>query len=158
MAYSPDPYIDDRPTGGDLVRVDEELRGIKGRITEEMEGTMPKVVPVQKVYPTGSSGINANASQTINLSEGTFQHYRVVQDTTFSFSVPSLEDGYVPFFTLRLTNGGNHNVSWPSGTRWPLGIPPVLSTEGPDMLVFYRPFPDSGFWEGILVASSMEAP
>lgn len=149
MAYSPDAYDTERPTGGDLVQIPEELRGIKERIGEETDGKMDRNLPIQKVDPTGSSGKTANGSTTVNLSNGTFQHYRVVSDVTFSFSVPTLPSDYVPFFVLRITNGGNHNVTWPSGTRWPLGIPPLLTEGGTDMLVFYRPYPGATFWEGV---------
>lgn len=157
MAYTPDASNVDRPTGGDLVQIPEELRALKVRIGEETAGKMDQGFPIQKVYPTGDTGVSAGSTQSIILSRGTFQHYRVVQDTTFNFDVPSLPEDYVPFFALKLTNGGNHNITWPSGTRFANGVFPLLTSNGSDVLVFYKASP-GGPWEGTLTSRDVKEP
>lgn len=158
MAYTPDATDVDRPTSGDLVEIPAELRAIKQRITEESAGKVDVDLPVQQVFPTGSTGSTANGATAVNLANGTFQHFSVVSNVTFSFTVPTLPaNNVVPFFTLRVTGGGNYTVTWPANTRWPVGIAPALST-GTDMLVFYKPYPTADFWEGILIGSNMSVP
>lgn len=157
MAYTPDASNVDRPTGGDLVQIPEELRAIKARIGQETAGKMDVALPVQKVYPIGSTGIATTATTTIDLSNGTFQHFRAVQDTTFSFSAPTLQPGYTPFFTLKLTNGGNHDITWPVGTKFPNGTNPLLTSDGVDILVFFQAYPGSP-WEGTLVMRDVKVP
>lgn len=158
MAYTPDAYNVDRPTGGDLVAVPEELRGIKERIGAEVAGKMSQSYPIQKIYPTTSSGQATTANTDINLANGTYQNFRVVADVAFSISVPTTESGYVPYLTLRLTNGGNHNVTWPSGTRWSNGAPPVLTPDGVDVIVMFKPFPSATIWEAALVMQNLQEP
>lgn len=152
--YTPDASNVDRPTGGDVVQITEELRAIKVRIGEETAGKMPLLVPRQVVNPTGSTGATATGATTINLATGTFQHINVVADTTLTFTAPTLANNEVPFFVLRVTGGGNYIITWPANTRWSTGLVPILST-GTDMLVFYKPYPSANFWEGILVGSDM---
>ena len=39
-------------------------------------------------------------------------------------------------YTLLAINFGAYAITWPSGTKWPGGTVPTLSTSGTDILVF----------------------
>ena len=52
-------------------------------------------------------------------------------------------------FTLLLTNGGAYTQTWFSGTKWPSGTAPTLTTSGLDILSFFTV--DGGAtWRGVL--------
>lgn len=69
----------------------------------------------------------------------------VTANTTFTISgTPS---NVAACFTLVLTNGGSHTVTWPSSVKWTEGTPPELIAAGIDVITFITP--DGGItWYG----------
>lgn len=61
----------------------------------------------------------------------------VTANTTFTISgTPS---NVAACFTLVLTNGGSHTVTWPSSVKWTEGTPPELIAAGIDVITFITP-------------------
>lgn len=61
----------------------------------------------------------------------------VTANTTFTISgTPS---NVAACFTLVLTNGGSHTVTWPSSVKWTEGMPPELIAAGIDVITFITP-------------------
>lgn len=61
----------------------------------------------------------------------------VTANTTFTISgTPS---NVAACFTLVLTNGGAHTVTWPSSVKWTEGTPPELIAAGIDVITFITP-------------------
>ena len=61
----------------------------------------------------------------------------VTANTTFTISgTPS---NVAACFTLILTNGGSHTVTWPSSVKWTEGTPPELIAAGIDVITFITP-------------------
>jgi len=71
---------------------------------------------------------------TINLANGTYFYGTVSGTTTFAVS-NNAASGSVSSFTLELTNGGSQALTWMSGTKWPGGVAPTLTSAGVDLLV-----------------------
>lgn len=102
-----------------------------------------EVIPVQGatqvfVQPietsSALSGCNGSTA-TINLTLGSYFECTVSAGAvTFAVSNPAAS-GLVSSFTLELTNGGSQTRTWMSGTKWPGGTPPTLTTSGVDLVV-----------------------
>lgn len=91
----------------------------------------------EKVNALGS----ISGTVAISSAEGNVATATVAGDVEFSFAT-TWPAGFASTLTLRLTNGGAHNVTWPAGAKWPLAVrlagggAPVLATEGDDWLTF----------------------
>ena len=80
------------------------------------------------------SGCNGSTA-TMNLTLGTYFYCTVsTGSTTFAVSNPA-STGLVSSFTLELTNGGSQTLTWMSGTKWPGGSAPTLTSSGVDLIV-----------------------
>ena len=70
----------------------------------------------------------------INLSTASTFTKTIISDTTFTISgVPASTSAV---FTLVLTNGGNHVVTYPTNMRWASGEVPTLTADGVDIITF----------------------
>jgi hypothetical protein len=79
-------------------------------------------------------GSSLSGTVTLNLASGTYFYGTLTGSTTFAVSNAAAA-GLVSSFTLELTNGGSQAVSWMSGTKWPSGTVPTLTSSGTDILV-----------------------
>lgn len=91
----------------------------------------------------------ALGSAVVDLSLGETFSYTVAGTTTFTFTNPLATANSSSGFVLQLTNGGSATVTWPASVDWPLGVAPVLTSAGVDVLVFLTL--DNGVtWRGVL--------
>ena len=72
----------------------------------------------------------------VDLEAGTVFTLSTSGNTTFTFSNPAAS-GTASAFTLRLTAGGTHTITWPASVDWAGGSAPDAPASGEtDVLVF----------------------
>lgn len=91
-----------------------------------------------KTFDVGYFGKTvAVAAKDISPVDGAVFTKTVTANTTFTISgTPS---NVAACFTLVLTNGGSHTVTWPSSVKWTEGTPPELIAAGIDVITFITP-------------------
>lgn len=113
--------------GGKLIVDDTVLRTNK-----------EQTITATKTFNTGYFGktVAVNAMD-ISPVDGAVFTKTVTANTTFTISgTPS---NVAACFTLVLTNGGSHTVTWPSSVKWTEGTPPELIAAGIDVITFITP-------------------
>lgn len=97
-----------------------------------------QTITATKTFNTGYFGktVAVNAMD-IRPVDGAVFTKTVSTNTTFTISgTPS---NVAACFTLVLTNGGSHTVTWPSSVKWTEGTPPELIAAGIDVITFITP-------------------
>jgi hypothetical protein len=150
MAYTPNAEDTTRPIGSDPpATLPAELRGIKARITSVDNSKQSKTTPLIIGSPAGDTSLTVTGATTINLANGVFFRHTAGANVTYTFTHPTLANNEIPAFLLRLTNGGNFTITFPT-LHWELGVVPTLTEDGIDLLAFYKPYPGATFWEAKL--------
>lgn len=73
----------------------------------------------------------------VDLEAGTVFTLTTSGDTTFTFSNPAAT-GTASRFTLEVTSGGSHTITWPASVRWPRDVVPTAPASGDtDVFVFW---------------------
>ena len=104
----------------------------------------------EKVNALGS----VSGTTSINYESGEVVTASATGAVTWSLTNPSAT-GLSCTFTLILTNGGVGTQTWMTGTKWPGGTPPTLTTSGVDILSFNTV--DAGTtWRGILAGADFK--
>ena len=85
----------------------------------------------EDIYTSALGSISG--AQNLDLSTANVFTATITGSTTFTLTNVPASGRFVPI-VLRLTNGGS-NVTWPSGSKWPNGSAPTLSTSGTDQIV-----------------------
>ena len=114
-------------SGGKLIVDDTVLRTNK-----------EQTITATKTFNIGYFGktVAVNAMD-IRPVDGAVFTKTVTANTTFTISgTPS---NVAACFTLVLTNGGSHTVTWPSSVKWTEGTPPELIAAGIDVITFITP-------------------
>lgn len=148
--YVPSADNVDRPVGGDVVRVAEELRAIKQKIAGESsksEFWIDKRKPTQKIWPVGTSNDSDRPVVTdneVSLENGGYQCF-VCEGGTVNWSFDfgesvADEPGYI---LLRIRNGGLCTHVWPAGALFSYGVLPLLVQDGVDYIAVLKPRDDS---------------
>jgi hypothetical protein len=78
---------------------------------------------------------NVTGATTINLQSGGVVTATATGASTWTITNPGAS-GKASTFVLILANGGAFTQTWPSGTKWPGGAAPTLSSSGTDILTF----------------------
>lgn len=97
-----------------------------------------QTITATKTFDVGYFGktVAVNAMD-IKPVDGAVFTKTVTANTTFTISgTPS---NVAACFTLVLTNGGSHTVTWPSSVKWTEGTPPELIAAGIDVITFITP-------------------
>lgn len=100
-----------------------------GVMTGEVETKTERFASVDKGSISGSV--------TFDLSAADFQFATVSGDLTSVTISNWPASGKVEFFTLELTNGGAHSITWPASIKWDGGNDPTLQSSGVDTLILY---------------------
>ena len=97
-----------------------------------------QTITATKTFDVGYFGKTvAVAAKDISPVDGAVFTKTVTANTTFTISgTPS---NVAACFTLVLTNGGSHTVTWPSSVKWTDGTPPELIAAGIDVITFITP-------------------
>jgi hypothetical protein len=88
-------------------------------------------------YSEAVSALGSISGATaLNLQNGNVFTATVTGAVTLSITnVPT--SGTCASLSLIITNGGSHAVTWPTGTKWPGGTAPTLTTSGTDTVIGY---------------------
>lgn len=98
--------------------------------------TLAKLLASTAVQETSISLTGCNGSTaTINLALGTYFYCTVSSGAVTFLTSNVAASGMVSSFVLEITNGGSQTVNWMSGTKWPSGFAPALTSAGVDLLV-----------------------
>ena len=86
-----------------------------------------------------NNGALTNSNQTLTLDAHDGNNFSVTTAANItSFVVSNLPaSGTAFFFTLKVTFGGSHSITWGSAVKWAGGTAPTLSTSGTDIFSFY---------------------
>ena len=86
-----------------------------------------------------NNGALSNSNQTLTLDCHNGNNFSVTTAANItSFVVSNLPpSGTAFFFTLKVTYGGSHSITWGSSVKWNAGTAPTLSTSGTDIFAFY---------------------
>lgn len=97
-----------------------------------------QTITATKTFDVGYFGKTVSvAAMDISPVDGAVFTKTVTTNTTFTISgTPS---NVAACFTLILTNGGSHTVTWPSSVKWTEGTPPELIAAGIDVITFITP-------------------
>lgn len=112
------------------------------------------------LYSGGDIGV-AITERYVDLAEGAAidcwvaNHFGKVVSAPVAFTLERVPDaGRAYTFTLRLTNGGAHAITWWPNIFWSDGTKPELSAAGRDTLAFSTV--DGGAtWDGYLLGKGM---
>lgn len=156
MAYTPNaddlarPVLSDPP-----ITIPAEFRAIKQKIKDVNDAKRSLTDHTAKAWPAGDGELTASGATNVDLTKGNFFRYNLTADSTFTFTVPTLSNTQIPYFTLRLSDSGNFTVTWPN-VNWELGVVPERTVDGIDVFVFYKPYSTATFWEGKLVLRDVQ--
>tara|TARA_X000001382_G_scaffold31984_1_gene20882 strand:- start:2870 stop:5197 length:2328 start_codon:yes stop_codon:yes gene_type:complete len=86
-----------------------------------------------------NNGALTNSNQTLTLDAHDGNNFSVTTAASItSFVVSNLPaSGTAFFFTLKVTFGGSHSITWGSAVKWASATAPTLSTSGTDIFSFY---------------------
>ena len=86
-----------------------------------------------------NNGALSNSNQTLTLDAHNGNNFSVTTAANItSFVVSNLPaSGTAFFFTLKVTYGGSHSITWGSAVKWNAATAPTLSTSGSDIFAFY---------------------
>ena len=86
-----------------------------------------------------NNGALSNSNQTLTLDAHNGNNFSVTTAANItSFVVSNLPaSGTAFFFTLKVTYGGSHSITWGSAVKWNAATAPTLSTSGTDIFAFY---------------------
>lgn len=94
------------------------------------------------------TGVVAVAASDVDCSLGNY--FTKTVSGALSWTVTNVPATGAYSFILELTNGGTGTQTWFTGTKWPSGTAPTLTTSGVDVLGFITD--DGGTnWRGVLL-------
>ena len=98
--------------------------------------------------------LTAAAGVTVNCQTGNLFALTTNTGTTFTFSNPPANNtGYG--FTLKLTAGGTHTITWPTSVDWTDGIAPDAPASGTTSVLVFITHTGGTTWYGFQAGSKM---
>jgi hypothetical protein len=91
---------------------------------------------------------------TVNCETGNFFSLSTSGNTTFTFSNPPAS-GTAYSFTLRLTAGGTHTITYPASVDWAGGTAPDAPASGETDLLAFATHDGGTTWYGFLAGDAM---
>lgn len=133
-------------------RVDADLRAasnVANAALPKAGGTLSGRVNLT----TASAARNAagNVTGAVAIDMATAQVVSLTLTGAITLTLSNVVAGAASALLLRITNGGNHGVTWPTGTRWPAGALPALTSNGTDLVALITA--DGGTtWDAFVVS------
>ena len=91
----------------------------------------------------------SGTTPTITCTDGNFFGLNTTGNTTFTFaSAPASGTGYG--FSLRLTAGGTHTLTWPASVKWPGGTAPDNPASGETNIYAFVTHDGGTTWYGMV--------
>ena len=134
------------PLAGTTGTFSGAVSGASGDISGEFKATSYN----ETFLAVTSSG----GAVTVNCGTGNVFSHTLTENTTFTFSNPPAT-GTAYGFTLKVTAGGAHTLTWPASVDWAGGTAPDAPASGEtDVFVFYTV--DGGTnWYGFQAGDAM---
>lgn len=93
--------------------------------------------PTKTLEPQETVVTLSGTTPSINLEAGSVFTLTTSGNTTFTFLNPALA-GTASSFSLLLTSGGTHTITWPASVKWTFGSAPAATASGEtDLFVFF---------------------
>ena len=97
-----------------------------------------QVITAGKIFDTGYFG-KAVAVEAMDISPVDGAVFTKTVTTNTAFTISGTPSNVAACFTLVLTNGGSHTVTWPASVKWTEGTPPELIAAGIDVITCITP-------------------
>lgn len=108
-----------------------------------------KPVSYQETY-----AVLSGTTPAVNCSTGNIFSLTTSGNTTFTFTnVPTTGTGYG--FTLKLTAGGTHTLTWPASVDWPGGAAPSAPASGATNVYVFITYDGGTIWYGFLGGAAL---
>lgn len=125
-------------------------------VTADSNGNVKLTEEVQATCYLETTVALSGTTPTVDCDEGNSFTLSTTGNTTFTFSYAGVNlttnDAYG--FTLKITAGGTHTLTWPGTVDWPDGIAPDAPASGEtDIYVFYTVDGGSN-WYGALAINA----
>ena len=104
------------------------------------------------VYYETSSALSGT-SVTINCLTGSVFSLTTSGNTTFTFTNPPAS-GVAYGFTLLITAGGTHSITWPASVKWSGGATPSAPSSSLDKMYSFFTFNGGTTWYGVVIGES----
>ena len=106
---------------------------------------------------TPGAAIPTIQSQTLDFSAGAVQEITLNATSALTFStVPATGSASMTLIITQGATGGPFTITWPTGTKWPGGSAPVLSTAAGAVDIIVLTTPDGGTtWYGFFAGKGM---
>ena len=118
--------------------------------------SLPEEVQATVFIETSAPALSGT-TPTVDCDEGNYFSLSTTGNTTFTFSYAgvNLTTNDVYSFTLKITAGGTHTLTWPAAVDWPGGTAPDAPASGEtDVYTFWTP--DGGTtWYGALAMDAV---
>lgn len=124
------------------------VTGTVGGSSRTLSGST-KVTEFQETYASLSG-----TTPTINLENGTAFSITTSGNTTFTFSNPA-PSGTVSAFTLAVTAGGTHTLTFPASVDWAGGTAPSAPASGATNIYTFFTRDGGTTWYGFLAGEGM---
>lgn len=90
---------------------------------------------------------------SIDCETGTVFEISTTGNTTFAFANPP-EASTATAFTLVVTSGGSHTLTWPGAVAWPDGLAPDAPASGETDIYVFMTLDAGSTWYGVLVGGA----
>lgn len=95
----------------------------------------------------------SGATPTVDTTEGTIFLLTTSGNTTFTFSTPA--GPYGASFSLYVTAGGAHTLTWPAEVQWSGGVTPLAPADGETDLYTFLTRDAGSTWTGAHVGNAL---
>jgi hypothetical protein len=96
----------------------------------------------------------SGTSPSVNLESGTVFTLSTTGNTTFTFTNP-VASGSATAFTLKVTSGGSHTLTWPASVKWGGGTPPDAPASGELDVYVFETSDGGSTWTGYQAGDAM---
>ncbi len=100
-----------------------------------------------------TSGPLSGTAVTVDCNAGSVFSLTTSGNTTFTFSNPPAS-GVAYGFTLLVTSGGSHSLTWPASVKWSGGAPPSNPISGFTNIYSFFTVNSGTAWYGVLLGES----
>lgn len=141
-------------TGGNNSFVTTQITGLTATLAGALTGAGNNITNAvyKQSHDTTYVYGNMTGNSVIDLSNGNFITATLTGAATVSFT--GMSSTQTTSYAIQLTNGGAFSVRWPTGTKWPGGSAPALTSSGVDIIAGYTPDNGTTFRQAVVQSAS----
>lgn len=137
-------------TNKTIAYADNTLTGVVGTTATQ---TLTNKTIQAGIYSEAYAALSGT-TPAVNCSTGNIFSLTTSGNTTFTFTnVPTTGIGYG--FTLKLTAGGTHTLTWPASVDWPGGAAPSAPASGATNVYVFITYDGGTIWYGFLGGAAL---